>query len=46
VSRNREEPVLGNTYEESRLYQGLREKLASDPGTSRAADDKAKRRPA
>ncbi|MCI0358635.1 MAG: hypothetical protein L0211_09135 [Planctomycetaceae bacterium] len=46
VSRNREEPVLGLTYEEQRLYQQLREKLATDPKTSREADDKRVRRPA
>lgn len=45
VSRNREEPVLGLTYDEQRLYQQLRQKLA-EPATSRAAEDKRLRRPA
>lgn len=44
VSRNREEPVLGNTYEEQRLYQQLRQKIADDPANSREANDKVSRR--
>jgi hypothetical protein len=44
VSRNREEPVLGLTYEEQRLYQQLRGKIADDPANSREAEDKTSRR--
>jgi hypothetical protein len=44
VSRNREEPVLGLTYEEQRLYQQLRGKIADDPANSREAADKTSRR--
>jgi hypothetical protein len=43
VSRNREEPVLGLSYDEQRLYQQLRGKLAA-PDTSRADADKRDRR--
>lgn len=46
VSRNREEPALGLTYEEQLMYRRILDKLSSDPLNSRIADDKAKRRPA
>jgi hypothetical protein len=44
VSRNREEPVLGLTYDEQRLYQQLRSKISDDAPTSREASDKTGRR--
>lgn len=45
VSRNREEPALALTNEEQNMYRQIFDKLKTDPTTSRAADDKTKRRP-
>lgn len=45
VSRNREEKMIGLTYEEQRRNQQLSERLKQDD-TSRAASDKLRKRPA
>ncbi len=44
VSRNREEPILGYSYAEQRLFQQVSARLG-DPTTARAEADKADRAP-